>query len=165
MCLDVFTHRLMHNSHQLEMHNYVILNIKHWILIFKLILKMKIDFKCEIKTTSRWQWVTVNKWVTASEPNHLNDWFIQERITVMLLRDTKQCCSCVWSYFFVGEIEQKQAIWRLKRTSLNINILFIELLYKINNHICNHAYFWRKNGMKHKYTHFLPPYLEFCDHS
>ncbi len=35
-----------------------------------------------------------NKWVIASEPNHLNDWFIQERISVMLLRDTKQCCSC-----------------------------------------------------------------------
>ncbi len=50
---------------------------------------MKIDFKCEIKTTSRWQKVTVNKWVIATEPNHLNGWFIQERITVMLLKQSK----------------------------------------------------------------------------
>ncbi len=26
--------------------------------------------KCEIKTASRWQQVTVNKWVIAIEPNH-----------------------------------------------------------------------------------------------
>ncbi len=49
----------------------------------------------------------------------------------MLLRDTKQCCSCL-ELFFVGEMEQKLAIWCLKRKSLNINLLFIELLYKIN---------------------------------
>ncbi len=60
--------------------------------------KMNRYFECEIKTTSRWQWVTVNKWVIVIEPNHLNEWFIQERITVMLLRDTKQCCDCVWNY-------------------------------------------------------------------
>ncbi len=29
-------------------------------------------------------------------------------------------------------MEQKQALWCLKRKSLNINSLFIELLYKIN---------------------------------
>ncbi len=29
-------------------------------------------------------------------------------------------------------MEQKQAIWCLKRKYLNINLLFIELLYKIN---------------------------------
>ncbi len=52
-----------------------ILNIKHWILIFTIIKKMKIDFKCEINH------VTINKWVVATEPNHLNDWIIQERIT------------------------------------------------------------------------------------
>ncbi len=28
-------------------------------------------------------------------------------------------------------MQQKQTIWRLKRKSLNINLLFIELLYKI----------------------------------
>ncbi len=39
---------------------------------------MKSYFKCEIKTAIRWQQVTVNKWVITSEPNHLNDWFIQE---------------------------------------------------------------------------------------
>ncbi len=47
--------------------------------------------------------------------------------------------------FFVVEIAQKQPIWCLKRKSLDINLLFIELLYKIN-HICNHADFLRKNG-------------------
>ncbi len=40
-------------------------------LIIKIILKMKMDFKCEIKTTSRWQQVTVYKWVIATERNHL----------------------------------------------------------------------------------------------
>ncbi len=49
----------------------------------------------------------------------------------MLLRDAKQCCSCL-ELFSVDEMEQKQAIWCLKRKSLNINLLFIELLYKIN---------------------------------
>ncbi len=76
-----------------------------------MILKTKIDFKCEIKFASRWQKVTGNKWVTAIEQNHLNnelnlaseslrlnhlnDWIIQERITVMLLRDAKQRCGCL----------------------------------------------------------------------
>ncbi len=53
-----------------------------------------------------------NKRVTATEPNHLNDLIIQERITVMLLRDAKQCCGCL-ELSFVGEMEQKQAIWYL----------------------------------------------------
>ncbi len=35
----------------------------------------------------------------------------------------------------VGEIEQKQEIWCLKRKSLNINFLFIELLYKSVSHL------------------------------
>ncbi len=34
------------------------------------------DFKCEIKFASSWQKVTGNKWVTATEPNHLNEWII-----------------------------------------------------------------------------------------
>ncbi len=42
--------RDMECFNQLQMHNFFdILNIKHWILIFKIIVKMKIDFKCEIK--------------------------------------------------------------------------------------------------------------------
>ncbi len=50
----------------------------------------------------------------------------------MLLRDAKkQCCGCL-GLFFVGKMEQKQAIWCLNRKCLNINLLFIELLYKIN---------------------------------
>ncbi len=44
----------------------------------------------------------------------------------MLLRDAKL------ELFLVCEMEQKQAIWFLKRKYLNINLLFIELLYKIN---------------------------------
>ncbi len=48
----------------------------------------------------------------------------------MLLRDAKQRCSCL-ELFFVGEMEQKQAIC-LKCKSLDISSLFIELLYKIN---------------------------------
>ncbi len=50
----------------------------------------------------------------------------------MLLRDAKNSAVAVWNNFFVGEVEQNQAIWCLKHKSLNINLLFIELLYKIN---------------------------------
>ncbi len=64
---------------------------------------MKIDLKWEIKTASRWQKVTGNKRVIANIPNHFNGLLIQERITVMLLRDAKQCCSCL--EFFVGEMQ------------------------------------------------------------
>ncbi len=49
----------------------------------------------------------------------------------MLLRDAKHRCSCL-ELFFVGEMEQKQAIWCLKCKSLDISLLFIELLYKVN---------------------------------
>ncbi len=77
----------------------------------------------------------------------------------MLLRDAKQCCSCL-EYFFVRE---KHAIWCLKRKSLNINLLFIELLYKINITFVIVLIFEEKICMKCKYIHFLPPYLEFCD--
>ncbi len=38
----------------------------------------------------------------------------------------------VFGIIFVVEIEQKQKIWCLKRKSLNIKFLFIELLHKIN---------------------------------
>ncbi len=67
-------------------------------------------FECEIKTASRWQQVTVNKWVIAIEQNHLNGWFIQ---------DTQNSAVAVFGIIFVGEIEEKQAIWCLKHTSLN----------------------------------------------
>ncbi len=56
-------------------------------------LNNKRYFECEIEQ------VTDNKWFIVIEPNHLNDWFIQEQITVMMLRDTKQCCSCDWNDF------------------------------------------------------------------
>ncbi len=48
--------------------------ITHWYL------NNKRYIECEIKTTNRWQQVSVNKWVIVIEPNHLNDWIIQERI-------------------------------------------------------------------------------------
>ncbi len=44
----------------------------------------------------------------------------------MLLRDAKL------ELFFCLRNGAKQAIWCLKRKYLNINLLFIELLYKIN---------------------------------
>ncbi len=66
-------------------------------------------------------------------------------------------------------MQQKQAIWRLKRKSLNINLFFIELLYKINitfvimlnlktkrHPLCDFNY------MKCKYIHFLPHILNFA---
>ncbi len=83
---------------------------------------MKIDFKCEIKIASRWQHVTVNKWVVATEPNHLKDWIIQEWIT-----ETQN--SAVTQQ---KRMQKKQAIWCLKCKSVNINVLFTELLNKIN---------------------------------
>ncbi len=60
-----------------------------WHLLAVLISHLK--YKCEIKTVSRCQQVTVNNAVIAIEPNHLNGWFIQERNTIMLLKDAKLC--------------------------------------------------------------------------
>ncbi len=81
---------------------------------------MKSYFKCEIKTASRWQQVTVNKGVIVTEPNHLNDLLIQEQ---------NSCCSETHiEIIFVGK--QKHSILCLKRKCV---IKFcIELLYKIN---------------------------------
>ncbi len=109
----------------MECFNQLQMHILNKILIFKIILKTKIDFKCEIKFASRWQKVTGNcHWI---EPNHLNDLIIHESLS---------CCSemqnsavAVWNRFFVSEMEQKQAIWHLKCKYLNINLLFIDLLY------------------------------------
>ncbi len=64
----------------------------------------------------------------------------------MLLRDAKKSAVAVWNNFFVGEMEQKQPIWCLKRKSLNINLLFIELLYKINITYVIMLILERKNG-------------------
>ncbi len=64
---------------------------------------MKIDFKCEIKTTSRWQKVTVNKWVIATEPNHLNSWFIQERnipCVPMCILSTLSALNSIENYYY-----------------------------------------------------------------
>ncbi len=54
----------------------------------------------------------------------------------MLLRDAKNSDVAVWNNFFVVEIEQKQAIWSLNLKSLNINLLFIELLIKVIMSMC-----------------------------
>ncbi len=91
---------------------------------------MKRDFKCETKPASRWHQVTVNKWVTATELNHLRLIHSGTKHIVMLLRDANSAVA-VFGIIFVAT-EQKQAIWCLKRKSLHINLLFIELLYKIN---------------------------------
>ncbi len=60
-----------------------------------------------------------------------------KRSTAVLLRDAKQCCSCL-EFFFVGEMQQKLAIWCLKCKSLNINLLFTVVLNQY--HICNHVF-------------------------
>ncbi len=80
---------------------------------------MKRYFECEIKIASRWQQVTVNKWVIAPELNNLNGWFIQERNTVL-----QNSAVAVWNYYFVGEMEQKQAIWCLKTCLLILIIVY-----------------------------------------
>ncbi len=131
--LDVFTHCLMQLRGTWSALTCSYKCIMFWYFKHKILntdiwnyFKIKRYFECEIKIASRWQQVTVNKWVIATEPNHLNGWFIQEWNNI-----AKQWCSCLELYF-VGEMEQKQAIWCLKRKFLNIILLFIELLYKIN---------------------------------
>ncbi len=66
-------------------------------------------------TASRLQHVTVNKWVVGTEPNHLNDWIIQERIT-----EIQNLAVAVWNNFLSAKCSKKQAIWCLKFKSLNI---------------------------------------------
>ncbi len=137
--LDVFTHCLMQLRGTWSALTCSYKCIMFWYLKHKTLntdiwnyFKIKRYFECEIKTASRWQQVTVNKWVIATEPNHLNGWFIQEQNISSCFSETQNSVVAVWNYFFVGEMEQKQAIWCLKRKSLNINLLFIELLHKIN---------------------------------
>ncbi len=83
----------------------------------------------------------------------------------MLLRDAKQCFSCL-KLLFVGEIQQKQAIWCLKRKFLNIN--FNIWSFKTNITFVSMLIF-KENVIVHVdaniHIYFLPPYLEFCDHS
>ncbi len=50
------------------------------------------------------------------------------------------------NFFFFGEMLQKQAIWCLKCKSHDINLLFIELLYKINITFVIMLIFEEKNG-------------------
>ncbi len=52
----------------------------------------------------------------------------------------------LFGIIFVGEIEQNQEIWCLKRKSLNINFLFIELLHKIQITFVIMLTFGEKNG-------------------
>ncbi len=66
-------------------------------------------------------------------------------------------------------MEQKQAIWCLKRKYLNINLLFIELLYKSNITFVTMLILKKKqnslsdfNYAKRKYIHFLPHILNFA---
>ncbi len=54
--------------------------------MFEINKEIKINFKCEIKTTSWWQQVTINKWVIAVEPQSMgwtesfNGWFNQDEM-------------------------------------------------------------------------------------
>ncbi len=52
----------------------------------------------------------------------------------------------VFGIIFVVEIEQSQEIWCLKRKSLNIKFLFIELLHKIKITFVIMLTFGEKNG-------------------
>ncbi len=61
------------------------------------------DFKCETKPASRWHQVTVNKWVTATEPNHLNSWFIQERNIASCCSETQNSAVTVFGIIFVAK--------------------------------------------------------------
>ncbi len=86
--------------------------------------------------------------------------------------ETQNSAGAVCNNFFVGEMEQKQAIRCLKCKYLNNSLLFIELLYKINITFVIMLIVKKKrhplcdfNYVKCIYIHFLPPYLEFCDHS
>ncbi len=74
--------------------------------------------------------VTVNKRVIVIEPNHLNGWFIQERITVMLFTDAKLCADgAVAEFGFILLVKlsenRRYAVWNI---SLLINFLHIDLL-------------------------------------
>ncbi len=79
----------------------------------------------------------------------------------------------VFGIIFVVEIEQKQAIWCLKRKSLTS--CFLNCVKRKTTGLCNHGDFLEKNGILHvmltyyiklyKYIHFLLLYLQFCDHS
>ncbi len=91
---------------------------------------------------NRQQHVTINKWVIVTEPNHLNGSLIHSWTNHW---DSKHRCSCL-ELFFVCEMQQKQAIWYLKRKYLKIHLLFIELLYKINITFVIMLIFWGKNG-------------------
>ncbi len=88
---------------------------------------MKSYYKCEIKSASRWQQVTVNKWVITTEPNHLNDWFIQEQ---------NSCCSeSQIEIIFVGEIEQKHLILCLNVSVLILNSSLLNCCIKSISHL------------------------------
>ncbi len=66
-------------------------------------------------------------------------------------------------------MEQIQTLWCLKRKYLNINSLFIDLLYKINITFIIMLILKKKqhsllafNYVKRKYIHFLPHILNFA---
>ncbi len=64
---------------------------------------MEIDFKCEIKSPADGSTSRSNKWVIASEPNHLKrfiDSFMKR------IRDSNIAVA-VWNIFLLGEMQQK----------------------------------------------------------
>ncbi len=82
---------------------------------------MKRYFKCEIKIVSRWQQVTVNKWDTESFKQLIHSGTKKQSGS----SETQNSIVSVFGMIFVGEKEQKQEIWCLKRKSLNINLLIL----------------------------------------
>ncbi len=126
---------------QLQMHNIFFifesktLNTDIWNYLKK---KMKRYFKCEIKTASRWQQLAVSEslrlnriiWIRISFIARYVytyiSWLIQERTTVIAQR--RKTVLWLFGSIFVGEIEQKWAIFCLKSKSININFVYLTVL-------------------------------------
>ncbi len=72
-------------------------------------------FKCEIKTASRCQQVTDKRVIAIESFKQM----INSRMKHSHCSETQNSAVAVFGIIFVVKIEQKQAIWCLKRKSLN----------------------------------------------
>ncbi len=59
---------------------------------------------------------------------------------MLRVRDAKLCMVAVFGIIFVVEIEQKQAVWCLKR--LLINLFFFNCVKSKTTGLCNHGDFF-----------------------